>query len=167
MDYVDQGQGQFSLAGAIALAPLVGSEFIPEVYLAILGPEAEGLVKVAADFAERVKQVPGTVGLELSLRLGLPAYAVRLKPGAVRGLGLTAPQLAASLRAYVNGKTATFWTTPDGDPAGVVLRLNQAQRQRIDQLRNLPVAFSKDGTPITLDSVATLEPVSNRFRTAR
>ena len=49
MDYVDQGQGQFSLAGAIALAPLVGSEFIPEVYLAILGPEAEGLVKVAAD----------------------------------------------------------------------------------------------------------------------
>jgi multidrug efflux pump subunit AcrB len=28
-------------------------------------------------------------------------------------------------------------------------------------MRNLPVAFAKDGTPITLDSVATIEPVVN------
>jgi multidrug efflux pump subunit AcrB len=39
--------------------------------------------------------------------------------------------------------------------------LNQGQRQRVDQLRSLPVAFAKDGTPITLDNVATLEPVFN------
>jgi multidrug efflux pump subunit AcrB len=43
----------------------------------------------------------------------------------------------------------------------VVLRLNEGQRQRIDQLRGLPVAFAKDGTPITLDSVATIEQVFN------
>jgi len=43
----------------------------------------------------------------------------------------------------------------------VVLRLNQAQRERIDQLRQLPVAFAKDGTPIALDTVATIEPVFN------
>ena len=39
--------------------------------------------------------------------------------------------------------------------------LNQTQRERIDQLRNLPVAFSKDGTPITLDAVATIDAVFN------
>jgi multidrug efflux pump subunit AcrB len=43
----------------------------------------------------------------------------------------------------------------------VVLRLNEAQRERIDQLRMLPVAFAKDGTPISLDSVATIETVFN------
>jgi multidrug efflux pump subunit AcrB len=48
----------------------------------------------------------------------------------VRELGLTAPQLASSLRAYVNGETATWWTTPDGDQVDVVLRLNQTQRER-------------------------------------
>jgi multidrug efflux pump subunit AcrB len=90
----------------------------------------------------------------------LPAYAVRLKPDAVRELGLTAPQLAASLRAYVNGDTATYWTTPDGNQVDVVLRLNEAQRERLEQLRGLPVAFAKDGSPISLDSVA-IEAVFN------
>lgn len=41
--------------------------------------------------------------MEVSVKPGLPAYAVRLKPGAIRELGLTTPQPAASLRAYVNG----------------------------------------------------------------
>jgi multidrug efflux pump subunit AcrB len=78
---------------------------------------------------------PGVVDVESSVKPGLPAYAVRLKPGAVRELGLTAPQLASSLRAYVNGETATYWTTPDGDQVDVVLRLNEAQRERVEQLR--------------------------------
>jgi multidrug efflux pump subunit AcrB len=116
---------------------------------------------VATEFAEKVKKIPGAVDVEVSVRPGIPAYAVRLKPAAVRELGLTAPQLASSLRAYVNGEAATTWTTPDGDQVDVVLRLNQAQRERIDQMRQLPVAFAKDGTPIALDTVATIEPVFN------
>jgi multidrug efflux pump subunit AcrB len=86
---------------------------------------------------------------------------VRLKPGAVRELGLTAPQLASSLRAYVNGEVATYWTTPDGEQVEVLLRLPQASRERIDQMLQLPVAFAPDATPIPLASVATIEPVSN------
>ncbi len=131
------------------------------IYVAILGNDAEGLARVANEFAEKVKLIKGAVDVESSVKPGLPAYAVRLKPGAVRELGLTAPQLASSLRAYVSGETATFWTTPDGDQVDVVLRLNERQRERIEQLRALPVAFAKDGTPISLDSVATIETVFN------
>jgi multidrug efflux pump subunit AcrB len=138
------------------------------IYVAILGSDAEGLARVADDFAEKVKKIPGAVDVESSVKAGVPAYAVRLKPGAVRELGLTAPQLASSLRAYVNGDTATTWTTPDGDQVDVVLRLPESQRERVDQLRSLPVAFAPNGqgpqgpgTPITLDSVATIEPVFN------
>ena len=148
-----------------AVAEIPGTDaalgFNRPIYVAILGPEAEGLARVATDFAEMVKKIPGTVDVELSVRPGIPAYAVRLKPSAVRELGLTAPQLAASLRAFVNGEAATTWTTPDGDQVEVVLRLNQAQRERIDQMQNLPVAFGKDGTPITLASVASITPVFN------
>ena len=131
------------------------------VYIAILGSDPEGLARVTTEFAEKVKQIKGVVDLEVSVKPGVPAYAVRLKPDAVRELGLTAPQLAASLRAYVNGDTATYWTTPDGNQVDVVLRLNEVQRERLDQLRSLPVAFAKDGTPISLDSVATIESVFN------
>jgi multidrug efflux pump subunit AcrB len=131
------------------------------IYVAILGNDSEGLAKVASEFADKVKKIPGVVDVELSVKPGLPAYAVRLKPGAVRELGLTAPQLASSLRAYVNGETATYWTTPDGNQVEVVLRLNEVQRERIAQLRQLPVAFAKDGTPISLDAVADITEVFN------
>jgi len=79
----------------------------------------------------------------------------------VRELGLTPQQVAASMRAYVNGDIATYWTTPDGEQVEVLLRLPQEQRERIDQMRSLPVAFSADGAPIRLDTVASIEPVNN------
>ncbi|HVK33466.1 MAG TPA: efflux RND transporter permease subunit [Burkholderiaceae bacterium] len=131
------------------------------VYVAILGNDPEGLARVASDFAEKVKKIPGVVDVESSVKPGLPAYAVRLKPDAIRELGLSTPQVASSLRAYVNGDTATYWTTPAGDQVDVTLRLNETQRERLEQLRSLPVAFAANGTPIRLDSVATIESVFN------
>ena len=147
------------IAGIPGIETSVG--FDRPIYVAILGSDAEGLARLASEFAEQVKKIPGITDVELSVKPGLPAFAVRLKPGAVRELGLTAPQIASSLRAYVNGDVATYWTTPDGEQVEVLLRLPQAQRERVEQMRKLPVAFAKDGTPITLDAVATIEPVVN------
>ncbi|HSW05502.1 efflux RND transporter permease subunit [Aquabacterium sp.] len=166
-DKKDRKRSQKQVENAIReqIAKIPGTDssvgFDRPIYVAILGSDAEGLARVATEFSEKVKKIPGIVDVELSVKPGLPAYAVRLKPGAVRELGLTAPQLASSLRAYVNGETATYWTTPDGDQVDVVLRLNETQRERIEQLRGLPVAFAKDGTPVTLESVATIESVFN------
>ncbi len=131
------------------------------IYVAILGSDPDGLARVTSEFADKVRRIPGVVDVENSVKDGLPAYAVRLKNAAVRELGITAPQLASSLRAYVNGEIATYWTTPDGDQVEVVLRLNQTQREQLDQLRGLPVAFARDGTPIALDSVADITQVFN------
>jgi multidrug efflux pump subunit AcrB len=160
-----RSQKQVEEAIRTAIAKVPGTDaslgFNRPIYVAILGSDAQVLARVADDFAEKVRRIPGVVDVESSVKPGLPAYAVRLKPGAVRELGLTAPQLASSLRAYVNGEAATTWTTADGDQVDVVLRLNESERQRIDQLRGMPVAFAKDGTPISLDSVATIDTVFN------
>ena len=147
------------IAGIPGIETSVG--FDRPIYVAILGSDADGLARIASEFAEKIKAIPGITDVELSVKPGLPAYAVRLKPGAVRELGLTAPQLAASLRAYVNGDVATYWTTPDGEQVEVLLRLPQEQRERVAQMAQLPVAFAKDGTPIALDTVATIVPVVN------
>jgi multidrug efflux pump subunit AcrB len=161
----ERSQKQVEEAIRAGIASVPGTDaslgFNRPVYVAILGSDGEGLAKVATEFAEKVKKIPGIVDVELSVKPGVPAYAIRLKPGAVREIGLTAPQLASAMRAYVAGETATYWTTPDGDLVDVVLRLNQGQRGRIDQMRLLPVAFAKDGTPITLESVADITPVFN------
>ncbi|MFO1267871.1 MAG: efflux RND transporter permease subunit [Rubrivivax sp.] len=147
------------IAGIPGIEVSVG--FDRPIYVAILGSDSDGLARIAREFADKVKAIPGITDVELSVKPGIPTYAVRLKPGAVRELGLTAPQLAASLRAYVTGEVATYWTTPTGDQVEVLLRLPEAQRERVDQLRGLPVAFARDGTPIALDSVATIESVVN------
>ena len=148
-----------------AIAKIPGIEaslgFDKPIYVAILGSDSEVLARVASEFAEQAKKIPGITDVDLSVKPGLPAFAVRLKPGAVRELGLTAPQLASSLRAYVNGEIATYWTTPDGEQVEVLLRLPFAQRERVDQMRALPVAFSKDGAAIPLEAVADIVPVFN------
>ncbi|MDP3083831.1 MAG: efflux RND transporter permease subunit, partial [Rubrivivax sp.] len=147
------------IAGIPGIEVTVG--FDRPIFVTVLGSDAEGLAVIAQDFAAKVRQIPGIADVELSVKPGLPAYAVRLKPAAVRELGLTAPQLAASLRAYVSGDVATYWTTPDGEQVEVLLRLPQEQRQRVEQMHDLPVAFARDGTAISLASVATIESVAN------
>lgn len=158
-----QTEVEEAIRAAIAKVPgiEVSVGFNRPIFVTILGSDPVGLATVATEFAEKIKKIPGITDVDLSLKPGLPAYAVRLKPGAVRELGLTAPQLASSLRAYINGEVATHWTTPDGQQVEVLLRLPEEQRERVDQMRNLPVAFARDGTPIALDTVATIEPVTN------
>ena len=166
-DRAERERSQKQVEDAIrdALAGIPGTDaslgFNRPIYIAILGSDAEGLARVATEFADQVRKIPGAVDVETSVQDGVPAYAVRLKPGAVRELGLTAQEVSDSLRAYVTGDAATTWTAPDGDQVDVVLRLNEVDRERIDQLRALPVAFAPNGTPIALASVADIERVFN------
>ncbi len=147
------------IGGIPGLEASVG--FDRPIWITILGTDGEQLTAVAKDFAEKLKKIKGAVDVDTTVKPGLPAFAVRLKDSAIRELGLTGPQVASSLRAYVNGDVATYWTTPDGNQVEVLLRLPQGQRERIEQMSKLPVAFAKDGSPIALDQVATIEQVFN------
>ena len=131
------------------------------IFISILGPDPTVLDQITADLGAKIKKVKGVTDFESSVKPGLPAYAVRVRPDAARQLGMTPPQLAASLRAYVQGDVSTYWTTPDGQQVEVQLRLPQASRESVAQLNKLPVAFAADGTPVALESVATIEPVTN------
>ncbi|MDR7294767.1 multidrug efflux pump subunit AcrB [Pelomonas aquatica] len=166
-DRSDRKRSQKEVEDAIRadIAKIPGIEvsvgFDRPIWITILGSDPEVLTQAAKDLVEKIKQIPGAVDVDTTVKPGLPAFAVRLKDSAIRELGLTAPQIASSLRAYVNGEIATYWTTPDGNQVEVLLRLPREQRERIEQMSKLPVAFSKDGAPITLDQVATIEPVFN------
>ena len=131
------------------------------IYVAVLGPEPAVLDRITQELSKRIGAIEGITDLETSVKPGLPAYAVRLKQDAIREIGLTAAQVAAALRAYVNGDVATTWTTPDGQQVEVQLRLPRELRENIGQLGDLPVAYSKDGTPVALSRVADVVPVDN------
>jgi len=131
------------------------------IFVSLMGPDPAVLEVEVQKLADRIGKIKGITDLETSVKPGLPAYAVRLKPDAVRELGLTATQLAASLRTFVNGDVATYWTAPDGEQVEVELRLPQIRRETITQLDDLPIAYSKDGTPIALSRVADVVSITN------
>ena len=157
-------QKQVEEAIRTAIAPIPGADLAlgnRPIFVSLLGPDPKVLDEEVLKLAEKMRKIPGITDLETSVKPGLPAYAVRLKPDAVRELGLTPTVLAASLRSFVNGEVATYWTAPDGEQVEVELRLPQLLRENIAQLDNLPVAYAKDGTPIALGRVADIVPVVN------
>ena len=159
-----RSQREMEKAIRTALKPIPGIEVTlgnQPIYIALLGPDPDVLEAEVLKLADKMSKVRGIADVTTSVKPGIPAYAVRLKTDAVRELGLTTMQLASSLRAYVNGDVATYWTSPDGEQVDVELRLPQASRENIAQLDDLPVAYAKDGTPIALASVAQVVPVTN------
>ena len=159
-----RSQREIETAIRQGLKPIPGIEVTlgnQPIYVALLGPDPAVLETEVLKLADKIAKVPGIADLSTSVKPGLPAYAVRLKPDAVRELGLTTTQLAAGLRAFVNGDVATYWTSPDGEQVDVELRLPQGARENVAQLDDLPVAYAKDGTPIALSRVADIVPVTN------
>jgi multidrug efflux pump subunit AcrB len=159
-----RSQKQVEEAIRAGIAPIPGAEVAlgqRPIYLALLGPDPEVLDREVTQLYDKIARVRGVTDLESSVKPGLPAYAVRIKPDAARELGLTPTQLAASLRSFVNGDVATYWTAPDGEQVEVELRLPQPLRENVSQLDDLPVAYARDGTPIGLSRVADVVPVTN------
>jgi len=157
-------QKQIEEAIRQGLAPIPGAGVAlgnRPIFLSLLGPDPAVLDREVTKLYAKIAQIKGITDLESSVKPGLPAYAVRIRADAARELGLTPTQLAASLRSFVNGDVATYWTAPDGEQVEVELRLPQLLRENIAQLDNLPVAYAKDGTPIALSRVADVVPVVN------
>ena len=131
------------------------------INVAVLGPDPVVLDQITSQLADKIRKVKGVADLESSVKPGVPAFAVRIRPDALKELGLSTADVAASLRAYVNGDIATFWQASDGQQLDVEVRLAEGQRKDIDQLKLLPVGFAKDGTPLSLDRVADLVAIEN------
>ncbi|HWH82287.1 MAG TPA: efflux RND transporter permease subunit [Burkholderiaceae bacterium] len=159
-----RSQKQVEEAIRKGLAPIPGADVSlgqRPIFVSLLGPDPEVLDREVLKLRDKIAQIRGITDLETSVKPGLPAYAVRIKADAARELGLTPTQLAASLRSFVNGDVATYWTAPDGEQVEVELRLPQLMRENISQLDELPIAFAADGTPIALARVADVVPVIN------
>jgi multidrug efflux pump subunit AcrB len=159
-----RSQKQVEEAIRKAIAPIPGADVSlgqRPIFISLLGPDPAVLEVEVQKLYDKMAKIKGITDLESSVKPGLPAYAVRIKPDAARELGLTPTQLATSLRSFVNGDVSTYWTSPDGEQVEVEIRLPQPLRENIAQLDDLPVAYAKDGTPIALSRVAEVVPVVN------
>ena len=134
-------------------AAIGGGSFGPQkqIQLQVKGPDAVVLTQLAQRIAAEVKKVPGAADVGLSTKGEKPELDVRLDRDLASTLGLSAGQVAMSLRPAFAGVDVGDWVDPTGETRDVMIRLVPEARTRAADLRSLPlVVTTAGGTPVTL-----------------
>ncbi|MFZ5538792.1 MAG: efflux RND transporter permease subunit [Pseudomonadota bacterium] len=136
------------------------------IYVALLGNDDAAMNRVIEDFKQKVAQIRGVTDIDVSVKEGTPALAVRLKPELAAEYGITSAQLGATLRALVGGENSGYWLAPDGQNYEVITQLPRASRTVIDDIANLNIATGRqlaDGSPeiVALRAIATVDRTFN------
>jgi HAE1 family hydrophobic/amphiphilic exporter-1 len=129
-----------------------------QIQLQLHGPDAASLNRAADQVLAVVKQVPGAVDADLSSKGQKPELEVQLNRGLAGQLGVTAGQVAQSLRPAFAGIDAGDWVDPSGETRDVTVRFAPEYRQRVTDLQQLPLLVSgPTGTStIPLGQIATV-----------
>jgi HAE1 family hydrophobic/amphiphilic exporter-1 len=101
--------------------------------------------------ARRLRQtleaVPGVSDLQVSREDSAEEFSLRVDTTKASAFGVNAAQIAASVRAYVGGTTATVFRS-GGDDINVVVRLREADRTTPDRLADLPISTPRGVVPL-------------------
>ena len=129
-----------------------------QIQLQLRGDDADALQRAAEMVMAEVQQVPNAVDVGLSSKGQKPELDVQLNRGIAGSLGVTVGQVAQSLRPAFAGIDAGDWVDPTGETRDVVIRLAPESRERIEDLRRLPLVINGPSGPTTvpLDQVATI-----------
>ena len=123
------------------------------------GADITALTAAAEQVEAVMREVPGTVDIGLSTKGQKPELEVELHRGVAGSLGITAGQIAQSLRPAFAGIDAGDWQDPSGEQRDVVVRLTPESRRSAADLAQLPlVVQGPNGAPSTLPlgQVATI-----------
>ncbi len=148
-DQRERTQKDLEKAMRAALKPVPGIEltvgFNRPIFVNILGPDPETLVRLANEVKARFSTIPGIADLELSEKLANPALSIRLNNAAAADLGITVSQVGSMLRPLLAGDTVSYWLGPDAQNYEVNVRLAKNQRELASDLANLYLTTNQRG----------------------
>jgi HAE1 family hydrophobic/amphiphilic exporter-1 len=120
-----------------------------QVEFSLQGPDQKELERLAVLALAKVRDIPGLVDLDSSVKPNKPVIGVEVMRDAASDLGLGTAQLAGPLRTLVAGQTVGNWRAPDDQTYDVNVRLSPEARNSPQDLERLPfmVAPAADGSP--------------------
>lgn len=131
-----------------------------QIELSVLGPDLKELERLSKMVTDRIRDIPGLVDLDSSVKPDKPTVAVQVRRDAASDLGLSVAQIAGSLRTLVAGQTVGNWRAPDDQTYDVNVRLAPEARNAPEDLERLPftVGSNADGSSrvVRLNQVATV-----------
>ncbi|GAB3667142.1 efflux RND transporter permease subunit [Ramlibacter alkalitolerans] len=131
-----------------------------QIELSLIGPDLKELERLSKLVTARIRDVPGFVDLDSSVKPDKPTVAIEVKRDAASDLGLSVAQIAGALRTLVAGQTVGTWRAPDDQTYDVNVRLAPEGRTAPQDLERLPFATgtNADGSPriVRLNQVAAV-----------
>jgi hydrophobic/amphiphilic exporter-1 (mainly G- bacteria), HAE1 family len=132
-----------------------------QVELSILGPDLKELERLMQQVTEKIRDIPGFVDLDSSLKPDKPVIDIDVRREAASDLSLSVAQIAQSLRTLVAGQTVGNWRAPDDQTYDVNVRLAPDVRTAPRDLERLPftTGTNADGSPriVRLNQVASVK----------
>ncbi len=133
--------------------PPVLQTLVAEIY----GPDAEGRLRVAGTVREILERTPGVVDVDWYVEDPQPKYRFVVDPGKAALNGVTAEQVAQTLRLAVEGSVAGLLHEPRAkEDVPILLRLPRGDRSRVESLKALRLA-GRGGSLVPLGEVARVE----------
>ncbi|HEY0971971.1 MAG TPA: efflux RND transporter permease subunit [Gemmatimonadales bacterium] len=160
----ERSQVETMVDARAALAPLfgvrttvleaggVGGAQAP-IAVQIRGPDATELQRIGQLVLAEMEKIPGVVDAKSSVGELRPEFRVDVNRDIANEVGLDIGQVAATIRPFMAGETATRWEDPTGEERDVVVQVAPEQRTSVENLAGLPVATSQrdaSGAAITL-----------------
>jgi HAE1 family hydrophobic/amphiphilic exporter-1 len=132
-----------------------------QVEFSLQGPDLKELERLAQLVLNKVRNVPGLVDLDSSVKPNKPTVSIEIKRDAASDLGLGVSQIATQLRTLIAGSTVGTWRASDDQTYDVNVRLEPQARDTPQDIERLPftVGTNPDGTSrvIRLNQVATVK----------
>lgn len=132
-----------------------------QVEFSLQGPDLKELERLTALVTEKIRDIPGLVDLDSSIKADKPVIDVQVRRDAASDLGLSVAQVASSMRVLVAGQTVGNWRAPDDQTYDVNVRLAPGARNAPQDLERLPFATgtNADGSArvVRLNQIATVK----------
>ena len=131
-----------------------------QVEFSLQGPDQRELERLALGIMEKVRDIPGLVDLDSSVKANKPTLRVEILRDSAADLGLGTAQIAGPLRTLVAGQSVGNWRAPDDQTYDVIVRLSPESRNATQDLDRLPFVMGNgpDGSPrvVRLGQVAKI-----------
>jgi len=128
------------------------------IQFSLQGPNQDELERLARLSLDKLRNVPGLVDLDSSVKPDKPTLDVVVRRDVASDLGVSITQIGTALRTLVAGQTVGNWRAPDDQTYDVNVRLAPEARNSAEDLQRLPFAIgaNADGSSriVRLNQVA-------------
>ena len=126
------------------------------VQVEIIGYSFEETDLIAKKIKAMIEKIPGAVDVAISRELRRPEFRIEINREKAATLGLNMNIIANSLKTYIAGSTATKYRER-GETYDIYVRLEEASRQKIEDIENLFILSPLSQTRVKLSNIATIQ----------